>query len=263
MSSELSVAVLHINVDVSVKEFLKSVEGFVADSKGKGAQLVVMPAPLHPLIDVLKGSKKFSAYESSTTDLINKLLDLSNKVLMYLLISPIIYRAGSRKYLASNLITPQGRTYSVRKVFGESNLNVIISPGREVEVLDVCGIKLCPIIGSDINVPEVSRLCSYLGSDVILSIQLPRLKTVEDEILKSLLIARAVENSIPIINLGSYMEDGVSLAPTLLVSSSGEVVDMYSNFEPGVFVVDIVKRKVEANESAVKYLKNVIKFLVT
>ncbi|MEM0362046.1 MAG: carbon-nitrogen hydrolase family protein [Sulfolobales archaeon] len=262
MNSELSVAVLHVNVGVSVKEFLKSVEEFVVNSKGKGAQLVVMPAPLHPLIDVLKGSKKFSTYESSTTDLLNKLLDLSNKVLMYFLISPIIYRAGSRKYLASTLITPQGKTHNVRKVFGESDLNIIISPGREVEVLDVCGIKLCPVIGSDINVPEVSRLCNYLGSDVILSIQLPGLKAVEDEILKSLLIARAVENSIPIVNLGSYMEDGVSLAPTLLVSSSGELVDIYSSFEPGVFVVDIVKRKVEANELVIKYLKNIIKFLV-
>ncbi len=261
MSGELTIAVLHLNVDIGVKDFIRGVEEFVIDSKGKGAQLVVMPAPLHQLIDVLKGSKKYSAYMASISDLIDKLSGLSNKVLTYLLVTPVVHRAGSRKYLASVLITPQGLTHRVKKVLSENDLNLTVSPGRDVEVLDVCGIKLCPLIGSDINVPEVPRLCNYLGADVILSVQLPRLTPVREDILKSVLIVRAVENSIPIINLGSYTGDGVSLAPTLLVSSSGDVVDMYNNFEPSVFVVEVAKRKVAPDKNMVRYLKNIVKLL--
>ncbi|MEM2157568.1 MAG: hypothetical protein QXO72_00960, partial [Sulfolobales archaeon] len=257
MSGELTIAVLHMNIDVGVKEFIKSVKEFISDSKSRGAQIVIAPAPLHPLIDVLKGSRRFSAYE-----LINKLLDISNEVLTYLLISPLIYRAGSRKYLATTLVTPQGRTYNVKKVFGEGNLNIAISPGKEVEVLDVCSMRLCPLIGSDISVPEVARLCNYLGSDVILSIQLPKLTIDREEVIKSTLVTRAVENSIPIINLGSYIGDGVSMVPTLLVSSSGDIVDMYNDFEPSVFVVEIAKRNVTIDKSVIKYLKNIIRFLI-
>ncbi|MEM1982226.1 MAG: hypothetical protein QW596_00325 [Sulfolobales archaeon] len=262
MSGELTIAVLHMNIDVGVKEFIKSVKEFISDSKSRGAQIVIAPAPLHPLIDVLKGSRRFSAYESSMTELINKLLDISNEVLTYLLISPLIYRAGSRKYLATTLVTPQGRTYNVKKVFGEGNLNIAISPGKEVEVLDVCSMRLCPLIGSDISVPEVARLCNYLGSDVILSIQLPKLTIDREEVIKSTLVTRAVENSIPIINLGSYIGDGVSMVPTLLVSSSGDIVDMYNDFEPSVFVVEIAKRNVTIDKSVIKYLKNIIRFLI-
>ncbi len=263
MSSKLSVAVLHMSVDVGIKDFIKSVEEFVINSKSKGAQLVVVPANLHPLIGVMKGSKKFSTYESYMADLINKFLGLSNKVVVYLLISPVIYRAGSRKYLASALITPQGKISYIKKVFGEDDLNINVSPGRDVDVLDIHGIKLCPLIGSDINVPEISRMCNYLGSDAILSVQLPRLTTTKDEVLKSILISRAVENSIPIINLGSYLGDGINLVPTLLINSSGDVLDIYDSFEPSVFIVEVIKRKVMVDKSVVKHLKNIIKFLIT
>lgn len=262
MSSTLSVAILHMNVDMSIKDFIESVEGFVINSKSKGAQLVVLPAHLHPLIGVVRGSRKFSTYESYMTDLSNKLLDLSNKAVMYLLISPIIYRAGSRKYLASALITPQGRISYVKKVFGESSLNINISPGRDVDVLDVHGIKLCPLIGSDVNVPEVIRMCNYLGSDAILSVQLPKLTTLKNEVLKSVLISRAVENSIPIINLGGYIGDRVDLVPTLLINSNGDVVDIYDSFEPSIFIVEVVKRRVVVDKPVVKYLKNIIRFLI-
>lgn len=255
-------AILHMNVDIGVKEFVKCVKEFIANSKSKGAQAVVFPAPLHPLIDVLKGSKRFSTYESSTTELINKLLDLSNESLMYLIITPIIYRAGSRKYLTTTLITPHGKTYNVKKVFGEGNLNVVVSPGKEVEVLDVGGVRLCSLVGSDIKIPEVARLCNYLGSDVILSVQLPKLSAYRDEVLRSILITRAIENSIPIINIGSYVEDGINLIPTLLVSSSGEIIDMCNDFEPSVFVVEITKRNVLSDKTIIKYLKNVIRFLI-
>lgn len=255
------IAVLHMNVDTSVKEFMKSVKEFIYNSKGKGAQAVLMPAPLHPLIDVLRGSRKFSVYESYMMELINKLLDISNETSTYLLISPIIYRAGSRKYLATTLVTPQGKTYIAKKVFSEGNLNVAVTPGKEVEVLDVGGVKFCPLIGSDIKVPEVVRLCNYLGSDVVLSVQLPKLCAHKDEVLTSILITRALENPLPIINLGGYVEDGVNLVPTLLISSAGEVVDVYKDFEPSVFVVEVVKRSILPDNLMIRYFKNIIKFL--
>lgn len=260
MSSKLVLSIPHIDVDVSVKEFLKSGEEIIRNSKERGAQVVVMPTPMHQLLDVLRGVKRFSTYWSSMSELINEFLDLSTKTLLYILLTPMIYRAGNRRYLVTGLIVPQGRIYYSKKVVAEGSLTSV-SFSKEIELLDIGGIKICPLIGSDIFFPEIPRLCSYLGSDMILSVQIPNLMSVREDVLKSVLITRALENSIPTINLGSYMR-GENVIPTVLVSSSGDIVEMYSGLEPSIFLVEVTKRSVNVNRNVIRYLKNLIKYLV-
>ncbi len=260
------IAVPHINVDITAKEFLRNVEVMVEGAKERGAHLVILPSPLHPLIDVLKGTKRISSYESSNEELINRLLYLSNKFLLYILISPIIRRAGSKRYLTSVLLTPQGGEIYVKKIFSDSSLQGIISPGRDIDLLEIdgeIGTKVCVLIGSDILIPEISRLCNFLGSDIMISIQLPLITSIKPDIIKSIAITRAVENSIPFINLGSYTRDRSNLIPTLVVSSAGDVIDLCEDFESSLLIVEVGRRNIASGESfIIRNLKNLIRKIV-
>jgi hypothetical protein len=55
---------------------------------------------------------------------------------------------------------------------------------------------------------------------------------------------------------------GENVIPTVLVSSSGDIVEMYSGLEPSIFLVEITKRSVNVNRNVIRYLKNLIKYLV-
>lgn len=257
------VAVPHINVDVSTKEFLRNMEVIIESSRERGANLIILPVPLHPLVDVLRGVRKISSYEATVNELISKLLYLSNKLLQYIILSPIIRRAGSRRYLMSVLLTPQGEEIYVKKVVGNSNLQNIVSSGREINPLVINDVKVCTLVGSDIRFPEIPRLCNYLGSDLIVSIQLPFITDLSGETVRSIAISRALENSVPVISLGSYTRDKVNLIPTLVVSSSGDVIDECNNYESSLLIVEVSRRRAVSDETIVKYLKNIIRYMIS
>lgn len=259
------IAIPHISVDISAREFLRNIEVVVEGAKERGAHLVVIPSPLHPLIDVLRGTKRISSYESFNEELINRLLYLSNKFLLYILISPTIRRAGSKRYLTSVLLTPQGGEVYVRKILSDSNLQGVISPSKDVNLLEIgneVNTKVCTLIGSDILIPEIPRLCNFLGSDIMISIQLPLITTVKPDIIKSIAITRAVENSVPLINLGSYTRDRSNLIPTLVVSSAGDVIDLCEDFESSLLIVEVGRRNIASDEFIVKNLKNLIRKMI-
>lgn len=257
-SDKVVVAVPHMNVDVGVKEYLRNVDGLLLNSKERGAHIVLLPSPLHPLIDTLRGVRKFSTYESALSELINKLITLSNKFFLYIILSPVIHRAGSRRYLASVILSPQGSTYFIKKILSD-NYTQLIDQGREVELADIGNFKLCPIIGTDICIPEIPRLCSHLGADLIVSIQLPNITSVKGDVLKSIVVTRALENSIPVVSVGGYTSEEFLLIPTIVTNSAGEVVEVGSSFEVSIFIIEVVKRNVIIDEDFVKSLKQIIK----
>lgn len=247
---KIVIAVPHMRIKYKMKrKNLEKVYEVITMAKDKGSKLVILPTLFHlgPVIDALDESDPRKTFKRSYAEkipgnTIDTLRGYAEKTGVAILTGPIIERAGPRLYSTSVFITPaRGVVAKYRKiVLGGSDIG-LISSGNELAVIDI-GVLLGIMCEEDLLVPEIAHALSIAGSEIIVSFQ--RLSE-EFRNYRSLLIARAVENSIHVIGLGGIVSSeshDFFEVPTLIIDPEGEVKDEIKGFEETISFLEVEKR---------------------
>ncbi|AEM38524.1 Nitrilase/cyanide hydratase and apolipoprotein N-acyltransferase [Pyrolobus fumarii 1A] len=170
-----------------------------------------------------------------TTEYLSKVA-IENGV--YIIGGPIIERAGPRIFMTTFVLAPNGEIiYKYRKlVLNEREKSYGISSGREVVTLEQLPRRIGVMSEDDLLAPEVARSLVLQGSTAIvltLSFSQPI------NLVKNLLLARSIENHVPILALGGIVEHATERkeVPTIIVDpEQGTIAEEHSGEEKPLIV---------------------------
>ncbi|MEO3994029.1 MAG: hypothetical protein QN229_06985 [Desulfurococcaceae archaeon TW002] len=236
MNYRKTIAVVRLDLSSSSRMYAESINE-VLEHISSNVTLLLCLSQVSSLYDFINGYRKYNNYRNHVRNIIKKLLNVARRSRVSIVITPLVRKGGDKAYFSTGVIPPLGQPF-----FKAGNIlpvNDKISSNKTPEVFDVGGIKLCFIYLKELEVPEVARVCKFLGSDIIVSVNPPLLTERDPELTLKLGVVRAVENNIPLVGLGGYLSDKKLQQPTFLINSSGDVVDFYNDYEPAVFEVEI------------------------
>jgi len=247
---KMMIAVPHMRIRYRMKrKNLERVYEILVTAKERKSRLAILPALFHlgPVLDSIgnvdprKHFKKTYAEKipGSTTEILRH---YSEKAGIPILTGPIIERAGPRLYSTSIFITPnRGIVAKYRKIaLGPLDLG-LISSGSDLGVIDV-GITIGVMCEEDLLAPEIAHALTIAGSEIIITFM--RLNE-EFKNYKSILIARSIENSVPVIGIGGIVSSNSHdyfEVPTIIVDPKEGVKEEMKGFEETMFFLEVERR---------------------
>ncbi len=256
MRNTVSIGVVRIDVGRNTREYLEIFTDMIknyARSQRRVSVIVTIP-PIQPLKEVIEGRKKYSTYRNYVNNLARKLRDTAGLYATTLIITPTLTRGGNKLYLTTSALPPVGELKSVSKKVAPYR-NEKVSGSSKLELFNIGGINLCFILLDDLRYPEIPRACKSKGSDVLISIQPPTLSELRSEQILSLSVSRALENTLPLISVGSYFEE-FEQQPTIIVKSDGAIAELVEATEPHIIEVEVGKVSNLSNEGlSKKYIR--------
>ncbi|MEM0474265.1 MAG: hypothetical protein QXV93_03100 [Zestosphaera sp.] len=236
MSYRKTVAVVRLDLSSNSRMYAESIDE-VLEHISSNVTLLLCLSSVNSLHDFISGRRKYNNYRNYVRNITKKLINVARKRKVSIVITPIIRKGGDKAHFSTGIIPPLGQP-----LFKAGNIlpiNDKILANKTPELFEVGGIKLCFIYLKELEVPEVARICKFLGSDTIVAVNPPLLTERDPELTLKLGVVRAVENNIPLVGLGGYLSNRREQQPTFLINSSGKVVDFYNDYEPAVFEVEI------------------------
>lgn len=231
-----SVAVVRLDLGSSSRKYAEAIDEVLSQISDSVSILLTLSL-VSPLSDFLNGRREYPNYKNFMKSVNKKLLSVARRRGVSIVVTPVIRKGGDKAYLSTGVMPPLGQP-----VFRAGNtvpVNDRVSSNKNPEVLQVGGVKLCFAYIKELEIPEVARVCKFLGSDAIVAVNPPLLTGRDPELTLKLGVVRAVENNVPIIGLGGYLTEKKIQQPTFLISSFGEVIDFYNDYEPAVFEVEV------------------------
>ncbi len=248
-----SVAVIRLDLGSSSRKYTEAVSE-VLNQVSNNVSILLTLSPVRPLHDFLNDRRTYPNYRNFVKSVNKKLMNVARRRGASIVVTPVIRKGGDKVFLSTSVMPPLGQP-----LFKAGNIvpiNNKVSFNKSPEILSMGGVKLCFTYLEELEMPEVARICKFLGGDAVVTVNPPLLSERDPELTLKLGVVRAVENNIPIIGLGGYLTDGRIQQPTFLINSSGEVVDFYNDYEPAVFEVEVERLERAARLDLIrKYLK--------
>ncbi|MDT7888042.1 MAG: carbon-nitrogen hydrolase family protein [Desulfurococcales archaeon] len=247
---KMIIAVPHMRIRYKMKrKNLERIYEILLAAKEKKSRLVILPTLFHlgPVLDSIgeidprKHFKRSYAEKipGATTEILRH---YSEKIGIPILAGPIIERAGPRLYSTSILIIPgKGVVAKYRKIALNPLDLGLISSGNDLGVIDV-GIMIGVMCEEDLLAPEIAHALTIAGSEIIVSFM--RLNE-EFRNYRNLLIARSIENSVPVIGVGGIISSNSHdyfEVPTIIVDPKEGVKEEMKGFEETIFFLQVEKR---------------------
>jgi hypothetical protein len=259
--SRTVLAVARIDVGVSMREFVKSVEETAEHVSDRVSAMLVSP-PVQPLHDLLMGRRRYGSYRNNLNTLLGRLSAISRRKGIPILLSPVLRRAGNKLYLTNAIIPPVGMPMFRGRSIVPAHPDLSSSPNYEAITID--NVNLCFSIIDDIEIPEVIRICLFNKGDAIVAVNPPILTSRDPETTLALAAARARENRLPVIGVGGYAEAGGIQQPTYIIRSDGKIAEISESPEPNIFEVEVPSVGKYYNlELSRKYMKIIKEHLLT
>ncbi len=231
----MRVGIIHMTLKLmSKKHNLDRARRLVKEARSKGARVVILPpminvgpvlsffAPAQSKNIVKNHAERIPSGSTSTT-----LSSIAASQGVFMIVGPIIERAGPRVFLSSVAFSPSGLVIGkYRKMIldpGDQGLG--FSPGRSFTLFDIKE-KYGVLIEGDIMYPEVARGFTMLGATVLISFL--RMEPAFDTRIKKILEARSIENNLPLIAVGGVVKtQGQVLGetPSLIIDPSEGVLE--------------------------------------
>ncbi len=250
----MRVALLHMRLKLLVKRSnLDRVRKLLRDMRrdGNHVHVAILPAfvnigafhvfyPEHKARNIVKHQAE--RIPGPTTEYLGKVA-MENSV--YIIGGPIIERAGPRIFLTTFVISPNGDVIAkYRKlVLNEREKSYGITSGREIVVVDRLERRIGVMSEDDLLAPEVARSLLLRGATVLVTTLSFSLRK---EVLRNLLLARSIENNVPIFALGGIVEYGQGESkeiPTIIVDpEEGGVAEEHSGEEKPIIIEMRVNR---------------------
>lgn len=248
---KIVIAIPHMRIRYKMKRRnMEKIMELSEVAREKGSRVLVLPSLFHlgPVIDGLVPGEPRKQFKRSyaeripgaTTELLRSYAERNS---IAILAGPMIERAGPRLYSTSVLVTPaKGVISRYRRLVVSEFERGLISPGSELLMVDVV-IPLGIMCEDDLLVPEIAHALSIAGSELLLVFM--RLNESFRR-LKSVLISRAVENSVHVVGLGgivSFEDQDLLEIPTMIITPEGEVEEEVKGFEERVFFLEVERKR--------------------
>ena len=231
------------------KANLEKARKLTREAASRGAKLVVLPAFVNTapfyLYYSMQRNKAIARNQaervpSMTSEYLSMIAAESG---VFLVAGPIIERAGPRLFLTTLVISPTGEIISKyrKMVVNGVDRELGISAGRTPCVLDRLGRSIGIMAEDDLYYPEVARTLVMLGATALV-VSL-RIGDPVDKI-KLMLMARSVENRVPILAVGGALEtpDRYYETPTMVVDPERGIVDEVKDVGDTYVLVEMVER---------------------
>jgi len=244
------IAVPHMRIRYKMKrKNLERVHEILAAAKERRSRLAVLPTLFHlgPVLDSIgdvdprRHFKKTYAEKipGNTTEILRQ---YSEKTGVPILTGPIIERAGPRLYSTSTYIAPnRGVAAKYRKIaLGPLDLG-LVSSGSDLGVIDA-GITIGIMCEEDLLAPEIAHALAIAGSEIIIAFM--RLNE-EFRNYRTLLVARSIENSVPVVGVGGIVSSNSHdyfEVPTMIVDPREGVKEEMKGFEETIFFLQVERR---------------------
>ncbi len=256
----VALAVTRLNLDLSTREFIKKTNEVMQQLSPHVSAMILSP-PIMPLYEALTGRRRYGSYRSNLKTLITRLLGISRRRRMTLVLTPILRRAGNKLYLGNVLLPSMGPP-----IFKGKNVIPVserVSGSSNLEMITIDNVSICFAILNDLDVPEVIRAYTYLGSDAVVAVSPPIISRRKPTMTLMVAATRAKENRIPVIGLGGYAEGGSIQQPTFIVRKDGVIAEVAEGAEPDIFEVEIPSSgRRPKPDLARKYIKLIREHLV-
>ncbi len=246
----ITVALIHMRLKpLARKTNLERARKLVKEAAMKGARLVVLPAfvnigPffLHYPRNRNKAITRNQAERipGSTFEYLS-MVAIENGV--YLIAGPIIERAGPKIFLTTMIISPSGSLMAKYRKIASNGLDeeLGISSGRQVVVVDEIGRSMGIMAEDDIFYPEIARSLLLEGATLFVTSLRPGVDTNR---VKLMLMSRSVENSVPILAVGSVFEtiDNIVEIPTMVVDPNKGIIEEIKEPKDTYLLVEVVEQ---------------------
>lgn len=243
------IAVAHLKTRIGAKRTnIEHVKHLVKEASEKGAKLVVLPSMFNsgPIIDYLPPQRLKYSLKSQAERIpgpsTEQLSTIAIGTSSYIVAGPIIERAGPKLFLTTIIIGPDGGILGkYRKiVLSPKEEQIGISSGRELVYFNL-DRKYGILAEEDIIAPEIARSLRITGANsLITSI---RVKP-NNKIINYLLMARAIENNIPVIAAGGIVENQGEITgkvASMIYDPREGIIGFADGTEEQVIVADIPK----------------------
>lgn len=231
----LTIALVHMKLKLLTKKAnLEKARRLTREAASRGARIVVLPsfvntAPFFLYYPMPRNKvivrNQAERVPSMTSEYLSMIAAESG---VYLVAGPIIERAGPRLFLTTLVISPTGEIVSkYRKlVVNGVDRELGISAGKNPFVLSDAslGRSIGIMAEDDIYYPEVARTLVMLGATALVV----TLRLGEPlERVRLALLARSMENRVPVLAVGGVLEtpDSYFETPTMVVDPNKGVVD--------------------------------------
>ncbi len=261
------IAVAHLKTRIGAKRTnMEHVKNLVKEAREKGAKLVVLPSMFNsgPIIDYLPPQRLKYSLKSQAERIpgpsTEQLTTIAIGTSLYIVAGPIIERAGPKLFLTTIIVGPDGGILGkYRKIaLSPKEEQIGISSGRELVYFNL-DRKYGILAEEDIITPEIARSLKITGADsLITSI---RVKP-SNKFTNYLLIARAIENNLPVIAAGGIVENQGEIAgevASMIYDPREGVIGFAEGAEEQVIVADLPK----AADNGLLVTANSLKLAVT
>ena len=151
---------------------------------------------------------------------VNALAKIAVQHRKYIVAGPLLERAGPKVYITTVVIDPRGSIIGkYRKItLTSAEKDAGISAGKDVEVVDIKGVKLGVFIDEDLATPEIFRMMQQREVNIILGTMLPYISdvfslesydgvaTMKLSDIESFLVVRSKEVGVPVLLVGGFVE---------------------------------------------------------
>ena len=242
MSSEISIAVIHMKIELANKRRnLERVYRFARIAKSEGAQILILPSMFNigPVFSdeykVRFGRK--SAIEPIPGPSSEHLHKIASEIGMHIIAGPIPERVGSKLYKTSFVVEPwRGIVAKFRQVATKK-----FAGGSEPALLNL-GIRFGIFIEDDILLPELALYLALSQVDALLAfLSLDTMGTKQ----RLALSIRAIESSSIGIGIGGIVARSGEIlfeVPTTVFDEYGNLVEEVKGLEERVMMVRIKKK---------------------
>ncbi len=200
---------------------------------------------------------------------VNALARIASKHGKYIVAGPLLERAGPKVYITTVVIDPKGSIIGkYRKItLTSAERDAGISSGKDVEVLDIKGVKLGVFVDEDLATPEIFRMMQQRGVNIILGTMLPYISdvfsiesyegvsTMKLSDIESFLVVRSKEVGVPLLLVGGFVEGNRMATPSQREPSYAERPYIaFTNTIPVDPDTGVIKDKVYGEKELNSYL---------
>ncbi len=244
----IKIGLAHMRIKLLArKSNLDRARRLIREAKLKGAHTIILPS-------MFTLGSIFTAYPPQKLRFVAKnyaervpggntteyLASLAVEESIYIVGGPIIERAGPKIFMTVFIISPTGNLVGKYRQIGLNHLeeNIGLSPGKELITLAM-DKKYGLIAQTDLYYPEISRSLLLMGANALIA--MPSLDDSSERVL-TLLSARSIENSVPVMAPGALIESHgeiIKEVPTLAIDPVEGVIAEVRREEEGVVMVEV------------------------
>lgn len=252
----ITVALVHMRLKpLARKTNLERARKLVKEAAMKGARVVVLPAFVNigPFFLHYPRNRNRAITRNQAERIPGSTFEYLSMVALengvYLIAGPIIERAGPKIFLTTLVISPNGSLLAKYRKIATNGLDeeLGISPGRQIVVVDEIGRSMGVMAEDDLVYPEIARSLLLEGATVYVA----SLRPGEDvNTVKLLLMARSMENNVPILAVGSVFEtvDNMVDMPTLIVDPKKGILEEINGPKDTFFLVEVGEQPPHVHE---------------